>query len=112
MLELISNLPIRNGAVRIADAYRQRWKIETGFAAVEKLFQGELPTLAAPGAALLSISLSLIAWSSIGVLKAGLRREHGQEEVTERHFLSFQQADAEPARGRVFRGRSATGSPV
>jgi hypothetical protein len=81
VLELITNLPRRIGAVRIADAYRQRWAIETSFAEVEKLFQSEPPALAQPGAALLVFCLSLIAWSTIGVLKAGLRREHGPERV-------------------------------
>jgi Transposase DDE domain len=83
VLELITNLPRRIGAVRIAEAYRQRWAIETSFAEVEKLFQSELPVLAQPGAALLVFCLSLIAWSALGILKAGLRREHGHERVTE-----------------------------
>lgn len=83
VLELITNLPQRIGAVQIADGYRNRWAIETGFAEVEKLFNSEIPALAEPRAALLVFCLSLIAWSTIGVLKAGLRKVHGHDEVVD-----------------------------
>jgi hypothetical protein len=83
VLELITNLPKRIGAVQIADGYRNRWAIETGFAEVEKLFNSEIPALSEPRAALLVFCLSLIAWSTIGVLKAGLRKVHGHDEVVD-----------------------------
>lgn len=83
ILELLTNLPKKFDAIRIADAYRQRWDIETGFAEVEKLFSGEIPALGQPGAALLAFCLALIAWSSMGVLKAALRKEHGHDKIVE-----------------------------
>lgn len=83
VVELLTHLPARFSAIEIADAYRQRWAIETGFAEVEKLFSGEIPTLAQPGAALLAFSLALIAWSAMGVLKAALREAHGHEKIVE-----------------------------
>lgn len=83
VLELLTNLPKKFDALRIADAYRQRWDIETGFAEVEKLFSGEIPALGQPGAALLAFCLALIAWSSVGVLKAALRQEHGHDKIVE-----------------------------
>jgi hypothetical protein len=83
VLELITNLPSRIGAVKIGDSYRGRWTVETSFAEVENLFNSEIPALSEPRAALLVFSLSLIAWSTIGVLKAGLRKVHGHQEVVE-----------------------------
>jgi hypothetical protein len=83
VLELLTNLPAKFNAVRIAEAYRQRWDIETGFAEVENLFNGEIPTLSQPCAALLAFCLALIAWSSVGVLKAALRKAHGHQKMVE-----------------------------
>lgn len=89
VLELLTNLPAKFNAIRIADAYRQRWDIETGFAEVEKLFNGEIPALGQPGAALLAFCLALIAWSSMGVLKAALRKEHGHDKIVEELSLYY-----------------------
>jgi hypothetical protein len=89
VLELLTNLPAKFSGVQVADAYRQRWDIETSFAEVEKLFDGEIPTLSQPGAALLAFCLALIAWSSLGVLKATLRKAHGHEKIVEELSLYY-----------------------
>jgi hypothetical protein len=82
-IELLTNLPERYIPMRIADAYRKRWQIETNFAHVEKLFDGEIPTRSDPRAALLAFCLALIAWHAVALLKAALRKKHGGKPINE-----------------------------
>jgi len=77
-LELLTNLPPEVSALKIADAYRQRWQIETVFFELDRVFEGEIKTLAHPGAALLAFSLSLIAYNALRVVRTALAAVHGQ----------------------------------
>ncbi len=82
-LEFLTNLPKRFNAVRISEAYHRRWEIETGFAHLEKMFDSEIEELGHPRAALFAFCLSLIAWNSVSVVKAAMRKVHGREKVDE-----------------------------
>jgi IS4 transposase len=77
-LELLTNLPPEVAALTIADAYRQRWQIETVFFELDRVFEGEIKTLAHPGAALLAFSLSLIAYNALRVVRTAMAAVHGQ----------------------------------
>jgi hypothetical protein len=47
-IHIVTNLPIRIGAIRIASLYRDRWKIETAFQEVAENLKGEIETLGYP----------------------------------------------------------------
>ncbi len=76
-LELLTNLPPQVTALVIAQAYRQRWQIETVFFELDRVFQGEIKTLGHPGAALLAFCLSLIAYNALRVVRTALAAVHG-----------------------------------
>lgn len=78
---LITNLPESVGAVLIAETYRQRWTIEQHFQRLTDLLHCELRTLGHPRAALFAFSMSLVAGNVLGLVKAGLRAEHGGAAV-------------------------------
>lgn len=80
-IELLTNLPSTVSAVTIAAAYRGRWRIETAFADLDRVFEGEIATLGHPRAALLAFSLALIAYNTLAVFQAALRKTHGAEKV-------------------------------
>lgn len=80
-LELVSDLPAEISAATIAAAYRQRWRIETAFAELDRVFEGEIASLAQPRAALLAFTLALAAFNTLGVVQAALRKEHGAERI-------------------------------
>lgn len=82
-IELLTNLPKRVQATKIADAYLERWQVETAFYELDKLFEGEIETLGHPRAALLMFSLSLIAYNALNVVRAALAAAHGVEEAEE-----------------------------
>lgn len=87
-LQLISDLPAEVSAETIASAYRQRWRIETTFAELDRVFEGEIESLAHPQAALLAFTLALIAFNTLGVVKAALRKRHGSEKI-QRELSAF-----------------------
>lgn len=88
VLELVTDLPAEVSAETIAAAYRQRWRIETAFAQLDQVFEGEIATLAQPRAALLAFSLALVAFNTLGVVKAALRKQHGAEKI-DRELSAF-----------------------
>lgn len=81
-IELVTDLTAAEAwAETIASAYRQRWRIETAFAELDRVFEGEIASLAHPRAALLAFSLALIAFNTLGVVKAALRKKYGTEKI-------------------------------
>jgi len=77
-LEILTNLPPEVTAVTVANTYRQRWRIETVFFELDRVFEGEIKTLAHPGAALLVFCLSLMAYNALRVVRTALAAVHGQ----------------------------------
>jgi len=78
---LITNLPPEIGAILIAETYRQRWTIEQHFQRLTDLLHCEIPTLGYPRAALFAFAMSVVAGNALGMVKAGIRAEHGGEAV-------------------------------
>ncbi len=91
-LSLLTNLPADVSAQQIAEAYRQRWRIETAFAELDRVFAGEIPSLAQPKAALLAFSLSAVAFNVLAVVQAALRKKHGVEKIRD-EFSTFHFAE-------------------
>jgi IS4 transposase len=59
-LHLVTNLPARISAIRIADLYRDRWQIETAFQEVAENLEGEIQSLGYPKAALFGFCMALV----------------------------------------------------
>jgi hypothetical protein len=81
-LAILTNLPkAAADAIQIAELYRKRWTIETMFQELEAHLQSEIDTLGYPQAALFGFCVALIAYNVLAVVKAALRRVHGEEKI-------------------------------
>lgn len=96
---LLSNLPRRVRATRIAMVYRERWSIEKHFQLLTDWLHCEVPTLAHPRAALFAFAMSLVAGNLLAVVIGAIRAAHGVKVAAE---LSYCELADEIA--RVYRG--------
>ena len=80
-LYILTDLPPTVKACAVAELYRKCWMIETAFQHLEKNFNSEINTLGYPRAALFGFCLALVAYNTLAVVEAALRRVHGQETV-------------------------------
>jgi IS4 transposase len=78
-LHIVSNLPKRIGAVRIAELYRDRWQIETAFQEVAQSLEGEIQTLGYPKAALFGFCMALVTYNLLSVVRAAVHAVHGEK---------------------------------
>ena len=62
-IHIVTNLPKRITAVRIAELYRDRWQIETAFQEVAESLEGEIQTLGYPKAALFGFCTALVTYN-------------------------------------------------
>jgi hypothetical protein len=81
MIHLLTNLPSKVSGKRIAKQYHRRWEEETGFYYLRMCFQGELPSLGHPRAALFLFSMSLLAYNVLQVIWAAFSASHDEEKV-------------------------------
>jgi len=88
-LQLLTNLPKRVPARRVADAYQQRWQVETAFYELDALFEGEIASLGHPRAALLMFCVSLVAFNALAVVRSALAAAHGIEKAQETSAYYF-----------------------
>jgi len=82
-LHLLTNLPAKVSALKVADLYRKRWTIETLFLEVTTTLTCEIHTLCYPKAALFVFCLALVAANAVAVIKGALRAAHGEEKADE-----------------------------
>ena len=68
-------------AAQVAALYRERWTLETVFLQVTTELRCELETLAHPSAALFGLTMAIVAYNALAVLKAALRQVHGTETI-------------------------------
>jgi hypothetical protein len=90
-LALITNLPDAVSARAVAEAYRNRWTIETGFAELTATLACEIDTLCYPKAALFVFCVALAAYNVQSAIKGVLRGVHGAEKIDEdfsRYFMA------------------------
>jgi len=75
-LHLLTNLPQKVSACKIADAYSSRWQIETAFAKLTTVLNCELNTLGYPKAALFGFCLAVVMYNALSTVLAALRATH------------------------------------
>jgi hypothetical protein len=85
-IHLLTNLPKKVAAIKVAEVYRKRWTIEGLFFEVAQTLSCEIDTLCYPKAALFAFCLGLLASNAVALLKAALRAAHGADAVS--HQLS------------------------
>lgn len=78
-IHLVTNLPTRIDAIRIADLYGDRWQIETAFQEVAENLEGEIKTLGYPKAALFGFCMALVTYNLLSVVHAAVHAVHGEE---------------------------------
>lgn len=78
-LHLVTNLPARISAIRIADLYRDRWQIETAFQEVAENLEGEIQSLGYPKAALFGFCMALVTYNLLSVVHAAVHAVHGDQ---------------------------------
>ena len=81
-IHIVSNLPKRISAVRIAELYRDRWQIETAFQEVALSLEGEIQTLGYPKAALFGFCMALATYNLLSVVRAAVQAAHGEAEAS------------------------------
>jgi IS4 transposase len=82
-IALITNLPKRVKAKRIAKLYLHRWKIEHLFLNVTTILHCELETLPYPKAALFGFCCALVAANVLATITCALASVHGRKKVEE-----------------------------
>jgi hypothetical protein len=90
-IALISNLPKEVSARTVANTYRKRWTIETGFAELTTTLCCEIDTLCYPKAALFAFCVAVAAYNLQSTLKGVLRGVHGASKIEEefsRYFMA------------------------
>lgn len=92
-VQLLTNLPSRVSARKIADAYRQRWRIETAFAEVTTTLRCELNTLGYPDAALFGFCIALLIYNVLSVTQAALRASQTETRKIERNISMYALTD-------------------
>ena len=78
-IQIVSNLPKRFSAQKIAAGYLDRWTIENAFQELEQSLQSEIRTLAYPKAALLAFALAVDLFNLMSVIKWALHKAHGEQ---------------------------------
>ena len=91
-VHVLTNLPKKITAQRVADVYGKRWSIETAFGELATVLNSEIETLGHPPAAVLGFCVALVAYNQLMVVKAALRAVHGEETV-DSHVSSYYLAD-------------------
>lgn len=83
VIALLTNLPAKVTALRIAELYLARWTIETHFQFLTQSLHCELPGLGKPKAALFGFAMALVAANVLAVVRASIRSAHGSEAAAE-----------------------------
>jgi hypothetical protein len=81
VVEILTNLPAKVKAVKVAWLYLKRWKIEGAFHELTVALNCELNTLGYPKEALFGFCVAVVAYNVLAVLKAALRAVPGEDKV-------------------------------
>jgi IS4 transposase len=82
-IRLLTNLPTKARAAKVAELYRERWTIEKLFQSMTQLLRCEVNTLAYPKAALFGFCVALAAHNVLATVKAALRATHKKVSLDE-----------------------------
>jgi len=80
VIRVLTNLPLRVKATKIALLYRQRWKIEGMFQRLESVLHSEVRSLGYPRAALFAFGIAVVAYNVLSTLQAAVEQQHQLEE--------------------------------
>lgn len=81
-LFILTNLAASTAtAIKVARLYRRRWTIETAFQELESYLHSEINSLGYPKAALFGFCVALVSYNVYAVVKAALRRVHGEQKI-------------------------------
>jgi hypothetical protein len=84
VVHMVTNLPrSKADAIKVADLYRKRWRLETAFQELTTHLRCELNTLGYPPAALFSFCVALSCYNLLAVIKGTLRSVHGAKTIEE-----------------------------
>lgn len=84
-LHILTNLPDSVSTLDVAEAYRQRWTIETAFQDITTNLRCEINTLGYPDAALFGFSIALLIYNVLSVAQAALRDSQTDTRKIERN---------------------------
>jgi len=87
-IHVLTNLPKKITALKIAELYRDRWTLETVFQEMAENLQGEINTLGYPKAALFGFCMALVSFNILSVVKAALRAVHGDQADASTYYLA------------------------
>jgi len=74
-LYLLTTVPkTRADAAQIAALYRERWNLEKAFQHLTTQLRCEIDTLAYPPAALFGLTMTIVAYNALAVIKTALRQ--------------------------------------
>ena len=80
-LHILTNLPKRHRAARVADLYADRWTIERAFWHLSEDLSSEIDTLAYPRAALFGFSVAVVAYNVVQMAKGAIAATWGEERM-------------------------------
>jgi len=80
-IHLLTNLPAKVGAVKVAELYRHRWTLEQAFNELTTHLRCELNTLGYPKAALFAFCVAICSYNLLAAVKGALRGVHGEETM-------------------------------
>ena len=95
-LHVLTSLPKRILATKVANLYRGRWRIETAFQKLERDLNSEINTLGYPRAALFGFCVALVALNIMALVYAALRAVHGEKKIDEEfshYYLGLELAE-------------------
>jgi len=92
-VHILTNVPKSVSALQVADAYRQRWTIETAFQDVTVNLRCELNTLGYPDAALFGFGIAILIYNVLSVVQAALRGSQTKKRTIERNLSLYALAD-------------------
>lgn len=95
-IHILTNLPRKVSALKIAALYRQRWTIEAAFNEVAQNLEGEIETLGYPKAALFGFCVALVSYNLLSVAQRCAGNAH--PEAADEHGISIYYLAAEVAR--------------
>jgi hypothetical protein len=78
-IHLLTNLPQKFAARKVAMAYLSRWQIEAAFQKLTQVLRCELNTLGYPPAALFGFCLAVVMYNALNTVIAALRTAHWRE---------------------------------
>jgi len=82
-MTILTNVPKdRADAVKIAQQYRSRWKIETVFQHLTESMSCEIKALCYPQAALFCFANALVAYNAFAIVKSAIGAAHNRETVS------------------------------